>query len=275
MTTDPTARPASTPAPVAVPEGDVKRGAAALDDLLTMLGVDPQEYPEHGGETTAETLARAVLRASRLKPVVASLPSEAVLRAATRQASKRAHGHGPYVESVTIAELKDILDRLVPEDDEDTAPVAVPEGVLAEAIEELGRALFPAWEDMLGERSMWRRDIRAGFLAALPIVAPRPEPVVAPLPSERDRLARVICDAHQGDGCKPWDDEHEAWRETYRDMADAVLSAGYRLVSEDDEDTVRVPREAIERLTSHLDACEGGGAWLSSQDVRDLLDGTR
>lgn len=39
------------------------KGAEAISDLLTMLGVDPDERQEHGGPTTAETLAAAVLRA--------------------------------------------------------------------------------------------------------------------------------------------------------------------------------------------------------------------
>ena len=42
----------------------VRRGAEALDDLLTMLGVNPQERPEHGGDSIAETLAGAVLNAT-------------------------------------------------------------------------------------------------------------------------------------------------------------------------------------------------------------------
>lgn len=40
----------------------IGKGAEAISDLLTMLGVDPDERPEHGGPTTAETLALAVLR---------------------------------------------------------------------------------------------------------------------------------------------------------------------------------------------------------------------
>lgn len=39
-------------------------GAEAIDDLLVMLGVDPQACPEHGGQSTAETLAAAVLNAT-------------------------------------------------------------------------------------------------------------------------------------------------------------------------------------------------------------------
>jgi len=44
---------------------------------------------------------------------------------------------------------------------------------------------------------------------------------------EIDALAEIICNAHTGKGCKPWADEDEAWRETYRDMARAVLAADY------------------------------------------------
>lgn len=43
----------------------VDRGAEAISDLLTMLGVNPDERPEHGGQTTAETLAAAVLRSGQ------------------------------------------------------------------------------------------------------------------------------------------------------------------------------------------------------------------
>lgn len=42
----------------------VHAGADAISDLLTMLGVNPDERPEHGGPSTAETLAAAVLRAA-------------------------------------------------------------------------------------------------------------------------------------------------------------------------------------------------------------------
>jgi hypothetical protein len=41
----------------------IGKGANAISDLLTMLGVDPDERQEHGGPTTAETLAAAVIRA--------------------------------------------------------------------------------------------------------------------------------------------------------------------------------------------------------------------
>jgi hypothetical protein len=43
----------------------------------------------------------------------------------------------------------------------------------------------------------------------------------------REELAKVLCDAHQGDGCKDWDREDEVWRETYRDQANAILAAGW------------------------------------------------
>jgi hypothetical protein len=39
----------------------VSDAADRLHDLLVMLGVDPDERPEHDGPTTAETLARAAL----------------------------------------------------------------------------------------------------------------------------------------------------------------------------------------------------------------------
>lgn len=43
---------------------EISRGAEASSDLLTMLGVNPDERPEHGGPTTAETLAAAVMSAA-------------------------------------------------------------------------------------------------------------------------------------------------------------------------------------------------------------------
>jgi hypothetical protein len=49
---------------VGITDEMVDAGAEALDDLLTMLGVDPSERPEHGGPSTAEVLAAAVARAA-------------------------------------------------------------------------------------------------------------------------------------------------------------------------------------------------------------------
>lgn len=39
----------------------ITAAADALSDQLTMLGIDPQERPEHGGESTAECLARTAI----------------------------------------------------------------------------------------------------------------------------------------------------------------------------------------------------------------------
>lgn len=47
-----------TPSPA-----DITRVAEALSDYLTQLGVTPDERPEHGGETTAECLARVAINA--------------------------------------------------------------------------------------------------------------------------------------------------------------------------------------------------------------------
>jgi hypothetical protein len=40
----------------------VREAANRLSDLLTMLGVDPEERPEHGGPSTSEVLASAALK---------------------------------------------------------------------------------------------------------------------------------------------------------------------------------------------------------------------
>jgi hypothetical protein len=36
--------------------------AEGLSDYLTMLGIDPDEVPEHGGPTTAQTLASVAIK---------------------------------------------------------------------------------------------------------------------------------------------------------------------------------------------------------------------
>lgn len=51
-------------------DDQISKGAEAISDLLTMLGVNPDEQPEHGGPTTAETLAAAVVNAAREQPEV-------------------------------------------------------------------------------------------------------------------------------------------------------------------------------------------------------------
>jgi hypothetical protein len=57
-----------------IPEEMVEKGAASIDDLLTMLGVDPGEWNEHGGPTTAEVLSRTVLSAALAGRTVVDLP---------------------------------------------------------------------------------------------------------------------------------------------------------------------------------------------------------
>lgn len=47
-----------------IPDDAVIVGASRIDDLLTMLGVDANERPEHGGPTIAEALTRTVLAAA-------------------------------------------------------------------------------------------------------------------------------------------------------------------------------------------------------------------
>lgn len=49
-------------APPVMDEVDVAHGAERILDLLEQLGIDPDERPEHGGRSIAETLAAAVLR---------------------------------------------------------------------------------------------------------------------------------------------------------------------------------------------------------------------
>jgi len=65
----------STPAPVSgITEEMIEQGAAAIDDLLTMLGVERGEWNEPGGPTTAEVLAAAVLRGGLSGLVVVQPP---------------------------------------------------------------------------------------------------------------------------------------------------------------------------------------------------------
>lgn len=59
-----------------IPEEMVEKGAASIDDLLTMLGVEPGEWNEHGGQTTAEVLAAAVLRAALAGRTVVDAPDD-------------------------------------------------------------------------------------------------------------------------------------------------------------------------------------------------------
>lgn len=63
----------------------IGKGAAAISDLLTMLGVDPDERPEHGGPSTAATVAATVLQATGLvvsvdTPAIKQAIAEAVAR---------------------------------------------------------------------------------------------------------------------------------------------------------------------------------------------------
>lgn len=46
----------------AAPEDVIERAAESLGDYLQMLGVDPDEVPEHGGDSTAVTLVRVVAK---------------------------------------------------------------------------------------------------------------------------------------------------------------------------------------------------------------------
>lgn len=75
-----------------------------------------------------------------------------------------------------------------------------------------------------------------------------PAPVVAPLPSEAEALAQVA----SGYDDLTWKNLRKAPEavDLWLGVAGRILAAGYRPVLEDDEDTVRVPRAAVERLRS-------------------------
>ena len=60
----PTTKSVQNGSELVVTDEMVERAAEAMDDSLTMLGVDPGERPDHGGPTTAEVLARAALVAA-------------------------------------------------------------------------------------------------------------------------------------------------------------------------------------------------------------------
>lgn len=68
---------------------------------------------------------------------------------------------------------------------------------------------------------------------------------------EREHIARLICGAHEGDGCRDWEDEDEAWRNTYRDMADAILAAGYSRTP--GADLAAAKAEALEEAADSVD----------------------
>lgn len=53
--------------------GHVEAVAESLSDYLTQLGISPNERPEHGGDSTAETLARvAISSLERFAPATLS-----------------------------------------------------------------------------------------------------------------------------------------------------------------------------------------------------------
>lgn len=126
------------------------------------------------------------------------------------------------------------------------APVAVPEGDLVDV------ARLRRWfEEKAGQP----------FIAIEPHVlrhliesidtlqtTTRPEPVVAPLPSEAEALARVA----SGYDDLTWANLRKAPEavDLWLGVAGRILAAGYRLVPEDDEDTVRVPRVALIELNA-------------------------
>lgn len=95
----------------------------------------------------------------------------------------------------------------------------------------------------------------------------RPEPVVALLPSEAvDIIAHFLPLVYDFAG-HPDDEEPPMVRNTRKaqQIIAALATSGYSLVSEGDEDTVRVPREAVERLLRERDALLAEDDWLQSE----------
>lgn len=182
-TTDPTARPASTPAPVAVPE-----------DRSTVFG------------RAAEKLRADVPMSAEVRSAVAKwLEAVAVTWAGAEQ-------HHDY----------------------DDGPIE-----FEETIDGLAQDVADA------------------------VLSPRPEPVVAPLPSEAVKAAALALVQYESSGmCKPGEacsmcdcamqaatpEQLDEDRRRNLDRAGHVLTAALphlRPVPEDDEDTVRVPRDSL------------------------------
>lgn len=66
---------AVSPDPSGITDETISRGAAAISDLLTMLGVDPDERIEHNdAPSTARQLAELVLQAGLARRAVVDLP---------------------------------------------------------------------------------------------------------------------------------------------------------------------------------------------------------
>ncbi|RYE42566.1 MAG: hypothetical protein EOP24_32005 [Hyphomicrobiales bacterium] len=102
-------------------------------------------------------------------------------------------------------------------------------------------ATAPDWTD---EDVDWMVD--SGRIVAVHL-APRPEPVVAPLPSEAVERVRADMMTRASLAINGRVDAHRT--PDLMRVVDALVAAGYRLVREDDEDTVRV----LNRLRDWLD----------------------
>lgn len=149
MTTDNTAHPAPTPAPVAVPEGEpdwLTRLPDQWEDEADQHTRDQEFGIAEGLRVAAEQLTRAIRENARPEPVVAPLPSEAAVMAAAAElmrddpaAQEGTYGRDDYLamaDAALTAALPHL--RLVPEDDEDT--VRVIESVVQPAVADADEA---------------------------------------------------------------------------------------------------------------------------------------
>lgn len=156
------------------------------------------------------------------------------------------------------------------------APVAVPD-VIANAIMASGTVRVQVVN--VGTMTGFMRRESAEFLGhriadalAATQDAPRPEPV-APLPSEasvfpteappaqREQIARLVAAMQLGTEVPPSFVDYAT--------AEAILDAGYRLVPEDDEDTVRVHRAAGRHYAAFV------GAEAEANRLRSLIERLR
>jgi len=166
MTTDNTAHPAPTPAPVAVPEVEpnwLTRLPDQWEDEADQHTRDQEFGIAEGLHVAADELTRAIRENARPEPVVAPLPSEdgAVVQAwfgeqpipsviAFGAAGWRFVGNGLLLEGTEKHVRRWV--RLVPEDDEDT--VRVPREAVRSALsaEVLDRHMLSVGDPEHGER---------------------------------------------------------------------------------------------------------------------------
>ena len=121
-------------------------------------------------------------------------------------------------------------------------------------------------------RGSWAEDLRwfdDNLSEIVYVHAPRenarPEPVVAPLPSEAEALAQVA----SGYDDLTWANLRKAPEavDLWLGVAGRILAAGYRLVPVDDEDTVRVPKEELDTLRRQVAAVRS----LAELDRKDAF----